>query len=357
MKKIIVFLIIILAVGCDVQKSRYTGGYYIEWLSFNRTENRQTNVKPERQEKARTYEATEMSVRQEFLLSEEREPVTTQALDNRLSMSIPSFVEETTIVEEVVIETPENSKPEVISESEKVSETKHESRSAEMWFLATLLGSLLGLFGLRRYGHKTITSLTRWAKKNQILAMSALAVIQLAIIGLGAQLGYGMNQLGMHISTTTAVIASVLFGAGMLTVPFFPGKKKLFNLPNLNKHRLAYLLAGVSGFVGSAYLGSHVTDVFEGSQLHQTMEQVDHQVFGENPTPDSNRTAVAMAAITAGGILLLILSSILACAGVCALIFGVAMIVEGTVEGVLLLLGGALLLFIAVKGFQSALNS
>lgn len=147
-------------------------------------------------------------------------------------------------------------------------------------YLITSLMALAILGGLRVYKGR-VMKISRWAKANPGKAQWLISSLQLVLLFLGIIAGKNLDELGYHLSNTTAYVFSAIMIIGFLTIPFLPMRKTIA-LPNVvDRHRLAYMGILLSSLVMTAVIGNRIGDIYPNSFVSHAIDRIDQSIFSD----------------------------------------------------------------------------
>ncbi len=258
------------------------------------------------------------------------------------------------------------------SASEKLQpkeSTGQRKNGDSLLYLATALIGLT-VMGLFRLGSSAVTKITRWAKANPKKTQGLIAGMHVPLMGLGVMNGYNLDQMGYEVSNTALYGFGAATLVSFLSVPF-TAKNNTISLPRqVNRQRLGFMGLLLSSLMMMTGFGNRIEQNYPNTRLANSVEAVDHSVFYASNTMKGNaindrathyaiqKVRAEKGAMSAGtAVVLIILLSILACAGICLIIGGFAIMTSGQPSGALLaILGGIALLWLSIRGINSVVK-
>lgn len=371
-KKTLVFFVIALILGsCEMHKRRYSSGFSIQWHVF---QNGKQKVAPVALEDIQKHDgefqhwplsnsfSDDFTFTSRELVDRVENLVTVDPLINTVLPELRREDETTPIRHHDFVDQVEG-KSTMKTSSGSVG-TEKNTANGDLWAFSAFILALGGWFGFTRTSKKKLKRMTRWAKNNPKRAIAVLAPLQTVALVLGFEAGYSLQELNFGMSEVGAGIAAGAFALGMLSIPFLPGKKFHIDPKKLARRRLGFLVASMSAFILSMHLGNTLPTQLEGSIAADVFEQVDAHSLGafgatdgvETPEDDHWRKSLTTVVVVLG-VLLILLSVILFCAGVCGIVWAVFLIAESLViEAIGVLLASLLVLFLAYWGVKSAIK-
>jgi hypothetical protein len=363
--------------SCTLEKRRYNRGFNVEWFnSGHNTKHKTTSNKADKSTSDLKNESNTAIAHKEdnaiIPLAENlvNTPITVESSSHNSSEnSAKNDVGKKTIVTNAKTQKSLNKTRKKTTEksSQKVSSAKVKKDGNRFVGYTAAIMALFSLL-LIKTQRKRVNRLSRWAKNNPKKAQGAIVGMQLPLIAWATMLGYNFHEMGFVISDWVASVAGAIMALGFLNTPFLQKKGKL-TLPK--KHFLnqaGYLAITLSSLAMFSHFGNHVSDKYNGTVIHNTISSVDHAMFGDYNLEDSNASyntvnspKSELRKTLSGGscalaIFLIALLSILICAGACAAVFGVVAIIDGDILGLLLILAGAAVLALCIRGIKNLIK-
>jgi len=374
MKKVLFFLLATLMfTSCELQKRRYNQGFHVQWHVFNNGADSPANS-PDDHVKRSDLNRTEnlawdiSSLPPDITLPDGSKvpselAITPYKLKSNASIRVMRESDKP-VPRDVTFR--DQIAGEIYSQAEGTSPkaNRKKERSATHWALAALVLGTLGFAGISRLGKRTVHKLTKWAKYNQNKTIATIAALQTGVMALGIQSGYSLRQMGLELGDEVGAISMGTFLLGFSLVPLFPKAFSILNPKNLFKQRMTFVVASIAGLVMSLHFGNNVSQKHANTYGEAAIEYVDNFVFGDSPAenPGDEVEEQKLRSLLSGGsiglaVFLIIISAILLCAGLCGIGFGIAFLMEAAaMDGILMLLGSAIVLFLAYLGFNKAIE-
>jgi hypothetical protein len=251
-------------------------------------------------------------------------------------------------------------------ELEAPSEKEENTHQGDVLLLGTALLMALATMAVHRRNKSKVDKMTRWAKANPLKAQCLIAALQLPLLGLGVMSGYNLKELGVEFSDAVPYLFGGLMTLGFLSVPFLPKRKTVAIPKQVFRQRLIYLGITLSSVMMTVGFGNKVVDKFPDSPVSRVIKKADQTIFSDTDThkDEISKTKPAKkhhkfgkkwrqwfsAGSCALAVLLIILLIPVVCAGICMIIAGFAGAGSTVGSGILLVLGGLLVTFLASLG-------
>jgi hypothetical protein len=248
--------------------------------------------------------------------------------------------------------------------SQLVEKKKRKNADRLLYMVASLMG--IAVIGLTRLFRPLSTTITRWAKANPKTTQGLIAGLHLPLLGLGVMNGHNLYQMGYDTSETMMYTFGAATALGFLSTPFLP-KRDIIAMPKkVNLQRLAFAGLTISSLMMMVGLGNKTEQKYPHSPITKAVQSIDNALYASDThsiEPTSKKALKAKilgdrkkdARISAGGAALAIFFLVLlACAGICLLVGGVASAFSGgaVLGSLAIAVFGGFLSFFAIKGIS-----
>ena len=236
-----------------------------------------------------------------------------------------------------------------------------------MYLMAVFIG--LVTMGLLRGNRSTAMKVTRWAKANPKKTRRLIAAIQLALMGLGLSTGHNLKELGYELSDTMTYVFGAVMLLSFLSLPFKAKQNTVAMPKQVNRNRLGFLavalaslmvMVGVGNKIGgnessNTPLGYVINKAAQSPIVSGSSNEIweDEEVVPEVFSRGGRKILAGVHGIL--GIVAIFFSVLLACAGICISIGGIAVFGAGIsilpiTPGYALaaILGGSLIILIGI---------